>query len=397
MSVRSCFLEPLDVLFLRGNRLFGDPGSYGEALVPPWPSVAAGAIRSHLLVSDGLDPGAFARGECEHPALGHRDRPGAFAVVGFHLARRDGRGRIETLWPVPADLVVKEERGSRRVAWARPVKLAESLRSSLRLPLHPVLAEAERSKPAKGLWLREEGWRRYLDGDSPEPEHLVESSRLWKLELRVGVGLDPARRAAGDGRLFTVQAVSLARRDAGGESDTGFDAGFLVRVAGLTGPLPPGTVRFGADGRAARLFPIDSLPKLPEADQRLIARDRRARLVLTSPGIFPGGWLPPGCGGDPRADGAIRFALGGVSGWLVSAAVPRLEVISGWDLARWRPKAAERAVPAGAVYWLELDEGVAEDGLAALAAQGLWSEPCEDPLRRAEGYNRFAWARWRIA
>ena len=37
------FIEPLDVLYLRGNKLFGDPGSYGESMIPPWPSVAAGA------------------------------------------------------------------------------------------------------------------------------------------------------------------------------------------------------------------------------------------------------------------------------------------------------------------------------------------------------------------
>ncbi len=37
----SVFIEPLDVLLLRGNKLFGDPGSHGEALIPPWPSVAA--------------------------------------------------------------------------------------------------------------------------------------------------------------------------------------------------------------------------------------------------------------------------------------------------------------------------------------------------------------------
>ena len=39
MTTTSCFIEPLDVLFLRGNQLFGEPGSYGEALMPPWPSV----------------------------------------------------------------------------------------------------------------------------------------------------------------------------------------------------------------------------------------------------------------------------------------------------------------------------------------------------------------------
>ena len=49
MTIHSCFIEPLDVLFLRGNQLFGEPGSHGEALMPPWPSVAAGALRTRML------------------------------------------------------------------------------------------------------------------------------------------------------------------------------------------------------------------------------------------------------------------------------------------------------------------------------------------------------------
>ena len=28
-TVHHRFIEPLDVLFLRGNKLFGDPGSFG--------------------------------------------------------------------------------------------------------------------------------------------------------------------------------------------------------------------------------------------------------------------------------------------------------------------------------------------------------------------------------
>ena len=42
MSIETRFIEPLDVLFLRGNKLFGDPGSHGESLVPPWPSLTTG-------------------------------------------------------------------------------------------------------------------------------------------------------------------------------------------------------------------------------------------------------------------------------------------------------------------------------------------------------------------
>ncbi|MFN3496104.1 MAG: type III-B CRISPR module-associated Cmr3 family protein [Hydrogenophaga sp.] len=84
--------------------------------------------------------------------------------------------------------------------------------------------------------------------------------------------------------------------------------------------------------------------------------------------------------------------LAGVAGWIVAAAVPRFEVVSGWDLAKRQPKPAQRAAPAGSVWWLELDEGVTADGLRQLAAQGLWSEPCEEASRRAEGFNRFTFA-----
>lgn len=69
------FLEPLDVLFLRGNRLFGDAGSYGESMVPPWPSAVAGAIRSAILARDGIDPAAFGTGEIEHVTWARRAGP----------------------------------------------------------------------------------------------------------------------------------------------------------------------------------------------------------------------------------------------------------------------------------------------------------------------------------
>ncbi|MDW8399799.1 MAG: type III-B CRISPR module-associated Cmr3 family protein, partial [Acetobacteraceae bacterium] len=149
------FLEPLDVLFLRGNRLFGDPGSYGEALVPPWPSVAAGALRSRMLAEAGIDLPRFARGETRHDLLGARDAPGAFTVVAFHLARRAHGGEIEILMPPPADLVVLAGADGARAAIRamRPTPLAAGLDCSMTLPLLPVLAEGERRKPTSGYWL----------------------------------------------------------------------------------------------------------------------------------------------------------------------------------------------------------------------------------------------------
>lgn len=381
-TTTTCFLEPLDVLFLRGNKLFGDPGSFGESLVPPWPSVAAGAIRSRMLADAKIDLAAFARGECEHPELGRLDAPGSFAVSAFHLARKTQNG-IEILIQPPADLVITEaEEGRLSVRYLKPRVVAKyGVLSSAPLPELPVLAESERSKPASGYWLSEAGWRAYLKGEIPQTADLVKSDDLWLLDHRVGVGLEFATRRAAEGRLFSAQAVALKP-----------NVGFLVAVCGAN-PPQEGLVRFGGDGRAAAVHAVEKT--LPEPDYEAIAKARRGRLVLTAPGIFTTGWLPNGADPQkPREDGAIRFDLCGVTGWIVSAAVPRFEVVSGWDLARWQPKSAHRAAPTGSVYWLELDEGVTPEALDKLAKRGLWGEPCEDDARRAEGFNRFTWGVW---
>jgi CRISPR-associated protein Cmr3 len=378
MTTQTCFIEPLDVLFLRGNKLFGDPGSHGESLVPPWPSVAAGAIRSRILVDDRVDLAAFANGEVRHPAIGTPSQPGSFAVTAFHLARRFVDGRIELLIAPPADLVISESDGRPTVRRLHPVTLAAGLSTSTNLPLVPVSAEQQRGKSASGYWLTEAGWRRYLAGQLPSAGDLLKASQLWQIDQRVGVGLDARTRRAADGKLFSAQAVSMIKAEHG----AGFDAGFVAVVSGA--PLPQGgMLRLGGDGRAAALHTPTQPVAMPEVDYAAIARSRRCRLVLTTPGIFLEGWRPPGI------DTQGNVALHGVRGKLVCAAVPRFETISGWDLSRHAPKIAKRVAPAGSVYWLDQVDA-APDAFEKLVACGLWADPCEDPIRRAEGFNRIA-------
>lgn len=367
------FIEPLDVLFLRGNKLFGDPGSYGESLLPPWPSVAAGAIRARMLADDRIDLAAFAKGNVAHPTLGTPENPKDFAITHFHLARRTDRG-IELLVASPADLVIddKGKGGKPSVRRLSPVQLPDTgIASSAALPQLAVLAEKERSKPASGYWLKQSGWEKYLRGETPDEDELIQSGKLWQLDPRVGVGLDAGMRRAADGRLFSVQAVAMAR-----------DVGFLVGVAGAEPPAA-GLLRLGGDGRAAAIHTVSCA--LPEPDYAAIAQARRCRLVLTTPGLFAGGWLPTG------ADSGGHFELQGVRARLVCAAVPRAEVVSGWDLASNRPKPAQRVAPAGSVYWLD-DLDATPDALRKLAAVGLWPKEEQNPSRRAEGFNRFIFA-----
>ncbi|HHN67471.1 MAG TPA: type III-B CRISPR module-associated protein Cmr3 [Thermopetrobacter sp.] len=366
------FIEPVDVLFLRGNKLFGDPGSYGESQIPPWPSAVAGAIRASLLARDSIDLQRFARGEERHPAIGTPAQPGPFRVTGFGLARRVEE-RVERIWPLPADLVLQQ--AGERLAMRRisPRSVAAGIASSFPLARLPVLTQPDRAKPASGYWLRDGGWKRYLAGETPSTEDLIATDKLWRADERVGVGLDPVQRRADDGKLFSLQGADFCK-----------DVGFAVAVDGADLPAED-LLRFGGDGRGARLLSAEYQP--PQVSLDNLAAAGRARIVLTTPGLFPDGWRLPGM----REDG--RFELMGVHGRVVAAAVSRAEVVSGWDLARWQPKTARRAAPIGSVYWIE-DLQATPEQLGKLADHGLWPAEGYDAQRRAEGFNRFEWGAW---
>lgn len=380
MNITQVFIEPVDTLALRGNKLFGAPGSFGESIVPPWPSVAAGALRSALLVQRRHDFGAFGRGEIEDPELGTPTVPGTFAITHFQLARRhrngiaDADSTVEPLFTVPADLSIAhdEDRDEREVRRIAPQEGLSDLKTSAATQALAVLATPKRSKPISGLLLTAKGWCSYLHGENVKAEDVVESSALWRTETRIGIALDAAQGAAKEGALFTSQGVAFVK-----------DAGFL---AGVTGATVPDTtmLRFGGDGHAAAATCVEV--DVPTVDYDAVAKSGRCRLILTTPGIFKQGWLPTGVAGTGKD---LRFNLHGVEGRLVCATVPRAETISGFDVAKWRPKPAQRVAPAGSVYWLEDLRGSGVD-LRNLATRGLWSVPVEDATRRAEGFNRVA-------
>ena len=150
---------------------------------------------------------------------------------------------------------------------------------------------------------------------------------------------------------------------------------------------------FVVDGRAA----IGKTTKFdwPEPDYAAIAAASRCRLILTSPGVFAGGWLPTGITKIGERD--YRFELQGVKGRLGAAAVPRGEVVSGFDLAAWSqrkggPKPAQRVAPTGSVYWLD-DLDATPEALRKLAERGFWTEEeYAGSTRRPEGFNRFTFA-----
>lgn len=378
MNTEYRFLAPLDVLNLRGNRLFDGAGAWGAALMPPWPSLAAGALRSRMLADGGVDLHAFGNDQAPADAalaaaLGTPTQPGTFRISTFTLARRGADGSTEALFPLPADLVVTEAADTQapHVTQLAIQALPPALACSAPLPQLPLLRSAAPNKPAGGYWLSGAGLAAYLAGRIPSSNQLLKQSTLWKIDARLGIALDANRRSAADGMLYTTDAIALCP-----------DVGFLVGVDGTHGCLPgAGLVRLGGDGRAAALHPAAAMPA---PDWQTITHSGRFRLLLATPALFTDGWRPDGI----DADGIWQAP--GFRARLVAACVGRAETVSGWDLAKGAPKPAERVAPVAAVYaFTDFDGPIT--ALQALLAHGL---PLADSARRAEGFNNVLIAAW---
>lgn len=388
------FVTPTESLFVRGNLAFGDAGEHGVGLMPPPPSLFAGAFRSAILARQpdalgrflhegssgdaGLDAalGTFNSGD------GEQQTAGAFRLTWVSLACQHvaGQGaKVESVMPLPADLVQLES-GLVPLTPGEPDGLLSSGQS---LPRVAVLRAAKQEKPLAGRYVLQQGLAKHLNGQLPAAADCLESKNLYRRDPRLGIGLSADTGTVESGLVYTTEGFAFSPPDSPLAA-----TGFLVGIQGAEGLLPEsGFLRLGGDGRSASYRRVQWQP--PETRSGDIAKNKRFRLILQTPGLFAQGWLPAGMEQDDAGD-LLRGR--GFSARLVCAAVPRREVVSGWNLLGWRPKDAQRAAPAGSVYWFDDFTGE-PDKLVDWVRAGLWGENA-DLSRRAEGYNLACLGRW---
>lgn len=158
-----------------------------------------------------------------------------------------------------------------------------------------------------------------------------------------------------------------------------------ARVPGRT--LRAGIGPSGGERRLVRWEPAPSwsLPALPAEVRAALAAERpsvRVRVVLLTPAIFAEGWRPG------EAPGALLGLRCGITPALVAACVSRAETISGWDFVKRQPKKTRRLVPAGSVYWLDLD-GTPGDRVR-WAEEVMMHNVSDAPQDRLDGFGLAA-------
>ncbi|HYH97869.1 type III-B CRISPR module-associated Cmr3 family protein, partial [Hyalangium sp.] len=212
----------------------------------------------------------------------------------------------------------------------------------------------------------------WLSGEVPPSQPAPEPVR----RTDVRVTLDPTTQAAVPGMLYQAEVLETLERS--GEWALGVECALPED----TPAFPRGPVGLGGKRRMAMAEPVGT--ELFSAPKELPRSSPGLRLVLATPAHFERGWLPDGLERtEHEGQPAWVGTLPGVEGRVVlrAALVPRSLELSTWDMARGRPRATRRLVPAGSTYFFEKVDG---RGFTALSALWLaaWGGSREEGLGR---------------
>ena len=183
-------LDPLDTLFFRGGRPFG-PALTGESGLPS-PQVLAGALRTHLLSQAGADFHSM-RGKtsfAEACLAAGIPWVSSVRIRGPWLA--DCRSSTPSpFFSAPADLrFSQDEKAFLRLqpyrgtlpGWSPPLP-----------EMKPLWRKSESPSKKRPQFLSLAGLAAWAAGQVPLKDHHREASKLFSLEDRTGIGIDPEK------------------------------------------------------------------------------------------------------------------------------------------------------------------------------------------------------------
>ncbi len=400
MTVVYLSIAPHDPIIARDGRPF-NAGNRMKGLDWPYPSVLAGSLRTML--------GKMKDGNFDKDTISALKR---LIVSGPLPLNQD-----KIYFPAPKDLLVKEENKKRecRAYAIRPMIKALNNEEGegcnlpsgdLRPSTLPDSAEDE-FKPAKtpAFWSINAmtNWLLNAKGECfaspPDPDDIDGRSDFLNLpqkEPRIHVMIDPDLGSSKDSMLFETIGLNLCVK--GDNEEIRLAA--KIEAKGEFGVMAAKIDcfnTFGGERRLAR-WKTDVMQDEWNCPKNIVLGLKgksKVRMVLATPAIFSYGWIPGWIDGWPE-DSVPDYWPKGLKLKLISACTDRWKPISGWCLEKGKqgPKPIRRLVPAGSVYFFEI-EG---DGDAAALAESFWLRSvCDAEQDRKDGFGLALWGIWDYA
>jgi len=328
-----CF-EPLDTFFFRDGR----PYTQGESeqadvasLFPPSPSTLVGALRAAAARAMGWN-GRGAWDTSIHEALGDGLSLGPLRCRGPWL-RQHG----EILYPLPANLCIDASEQHTALLQPGPGRDCD-LGDGVRLPTLPSNAPKVAGwKPATDHWLTAQALEQALQAEPPVVRSIIRQHALWSPEARVGIERNASTRTTEEGALYSPRHIRLTQATALCLQVHGLSNQVLAQLAQQPHPL-------GGESRLAWITPVTNPPPIPPMAASLQRVDGSICFTLNLTTPLPLA-APPHPGGN----------LSGVPGTIVSACLPRPQMLGGWDSLAQRPLPLVPHLVPGSVFFMQAD------------------------------------------
>ncbi|WP_457651296.1 type III-B CRISPR module-associated Cmr3 family protein [Rhodocaloribacter sp.] len=368
MSTYRLTFEALDTLFFRESLPFDQTGGVElSSVFPPSIRTVAGAVRTLIGEANGVDWDAFK--EKKSPLNEVIGTPEDLAPLRFRgpFLLYDGK----RLYPVPAHLLKRTE-SDPSDGKSSFIRLFPDLDNPVRCDLGTVFLprlEKQEDRGAKNIenaYLTEEDFFRVLQGDPPTK--LIDADTLFAEEPRLGIGRDNARRTASESLLYQTRHIRprIDLKTSSCPLRIGVD---LIGVDSKYLPVNTTWIRLGGESRMASASctsaPSERSYPSPVPDARGLL------LILLTPADFGGSssnapWLPSGFEVDDSGPARCwRGQIAGVELRVLSCVLGRAVREGGWDMAHRKPKPVRSLVPAGSVFFCEV-QGSVEEAVRAL-------------------------------
>jgi CRISPR-associated protein Cmr3 len=378
-------ITPRDPLILRDGRPFGQLGSaQAGSLNWPRPGTVIGMART--VIGTLRNPDFFRT--CDPNRI---EDIRQVAMSAFLPASKNTHNQYSVFLPAPADAVgfpVSDE--DNRIDFKRLITVSlnhdvegtdidwENFQYAwLNDPRKP-------AKNAPSFWKWDYYRQWLLEGIVSGP---VDAAQIGlnpsEVEERTHVSIASTTGAAAESQIFTSMGIRFQQE--------------IVIAARIditeNDQLPTADVAtLGGDRRPALIEWGNCLVDWPEPPDGL-GKGKGFRLILTTPGIFDGGWAPTWLIETIESGKFAEVPGKDVRIRLRSACIPRWLPCHGWDMTIGKdgaPKPMRKMVQAGAVYFVETD---AADNTAA--AESLWNiSLCENEQARLDGFGRILVGNW---
>ena len=382
-------IESDDLLILRDGRPFGEAGVVGGySIAWPYPQTLAGMVRT--TVGMHREPDYF-----EHSRSDFQQNLEDILSVGLRgilpMQRVEGTGNNwQPLLPAPADIVLTQAENATQlhVHSMTYETLGETEGTDIENPqwLYPKVDIKDKPAKEQPFFWHWNFCQPYIDsGFAKEQTATFNEIGIAApvIDTRYHNALSRETGTTEEGRLFCNTGFYLksCRTDEANKIVNELSVHFE-----LTGTQALQPTQASLGGERKRVSINHSTMAFPEYPS-CFENKRWLKLLLLTQGDF-GDWCPAWLMPDlqaqqidwvtiPDTDFKVRLRSACIKGW---------EPVSGWDIARQRPKAFRKLVKTGSVYLLEIQQ----PEQSADIARHFWGQAMsfDDPQSVRDGYSQ---------